>query len=74
MNQFDASDYNKIKKNVTVSLLKKIEASTLKGNAQNRLVSELSKFFILTNSMGWTLIHENQNVEDFKLTSETFID
>jgi hypothetical protein len=27
-------------------------------NAQNRLVSELSKFLILTNSLGWTLKHE----------------
>lgn len=77
LNQFDASDYNKIKKSVTASLLKKVEASTLKSNAQNRLVSELSKFFILTNSMGWTLICDDQkvqNVKDFKLADKTFTD
>ena len=55
LNQFNAEDYNKIKRNVNASLLKKIEASTLKSNAQNRLLSELSKFLVLTNSMGWTL-------------------
>lgn len=77
LNQFGASDYNKIKENVNASLLKKVEASTLKSNAQNRLVSELSKFFILTNSMGWTLIYDDQkvqNVKDFKLADKTFID
>ena len=69
LNQFDADDYNKIKKNVRTSLLKKVEQSTLKSNAQNRLLSELSKFYILTNSMGWTLEYNgnvvNQNLPDF---------
>ena len=55
LNQFEAKDYNAIKKTVNKSLMKKIEASDLKSNAQNRLISELSKFFILTNSLGWTL-------------------
>ncbi len=48
LNQFEAKDYNAIKKTVNKSLMKKIEASDLKSNAQNRLISELSKFFILT--------------------------
>lgn len=68
LNQFNASDYNKIKKNVTTSLMKKVEASNLKSNAQNRLLSELSKFYILTNSMGWTLVYNdeivNQNLNE----------
>ncbi|MFK7811122.1 MAG: DUF4230 domain-containing protein [Maribacter sp.] len=62
LNQFDASDYNQIKKNVNASLMKKIEASTLKSNAQNRLMSELSKFYVLTNSMEWKLVYEGQKV------------
>jgi len=66
LNQFDATDYNKIKKNVNASLMKKVEASSLKSNAQNRLISELQKFYILTNSMGWTLTYNNEVVqEDF---------
>jgi hypothetical protein len=64
LNQFNAEDYNKIKRNVNASLLKKIEASTLKSNAENRLLSELSKFLVLTNSMGWTLAYGDRNVEN----------
>ena len=63
LNMFDASDYNKIKKNVTASLMKKVEASSLCKNAQNRLLSELQKFYILTNSMGWTLAYEDEVVD-----------
>jgi hypothetical protein len=62
LNQFKADDYNKIKKNVKASLMKKIEASSLRSNAENRLLSELSKFYILTNSMGWTLVYGDQTV------------
>lgn len=63
LNQFNESDYNKIKKNVQASLMKKVAISSLKTNAQNRLISELSKFYILTNSMGWTLIYRDQVVD-----------
>jgi hypothetical protein len=42
--------------------MKKIEASGLKANAQNRLISEMSKFFILTNSLGWTLQYDENPV------------
>lgn len=59
LNPFEAEDYNQIKETVNTSLLKKIEKSTLKTNAENRLISELSKFFILTNSLGWTLTYKN---------------
>ena len=62
LNMFDASDYNKIKKNVNASLMKKVEASSLKTNAQNRLLSELQQFYVLTNSMGWTLVYNDQVV------------
>lgn len=60
LNPFEANDYNAIKKTVNQQLMKKIEASDLKSNAQNRLISELAKFYILTNSLGWTLQY-NQN-------------
>jgi hypothetical protein len=66
LNQFNAEDYNKIKRNVNASLLKKIEASTLKSNAENRLLSELSKFLVLTHSMGWTLAYGDNNIENFE--------
>ncbi|WP_282116839.1 DUF4230 domain-containing protein [Cellulophaga baltica] len=62
LNQFNANDYNKIKKNVRASLMKKVENSALKTNAQNRLLSELSNFYILTNSLGWTLEYKGETV------------
>lgn len=69
LNQFEAEDYNKIKKRVEASLKKKIQASELYTNAENRLISELSKIYILTNSLGWTLEYQNTIVaqpEDFQ--------
>lgn len=63
-NEFSSEDYNKINKQVKESLRKKIEKSTLKSNAQNRLISELSKILILTNTMGWTLRYNGETVND----------
>lgn len=65
LNPFEAGDYNQIKRNVNKSLLKKVAASSLKTNAKNRLLSELQKFYILTNSMGWKLVYEDMPVDDF---------
>lgn len=70
LNPFEAEDYNKIKETVKASLLKQIENSDLKSNAKNRLVSELSKFYILTNSLGWALQYEENPIttpEDFNV-------
>ena len=63
MNPFSGDDYNKVNKTVRANLEKKIAKSTLKSNAKNRLVSELSKMLILTNSMGWTLKFEGNVIE-----------
>ncbi len=62
LNQFEAEDYNKIKDRIEKGLREKIENSTLKSNAKNRLVSELQKIYILTSSMGWTLEYQNQPI------------
>ncbi|WP_133757439.1 DUF4230 domain-containing protein [Gelidibacter sediminis] len=62
LNPFQAEDYNKIKNKVNAQLMKKIEASNLKSNAQNRLISELSKFYILTSSLGWTLQYNGNSI------------
>jgi lipopolysaccharide export LptBFGC system permease protein LptF len=66
LNPFTGDDYNKINKSVKANMAKKIGKSTLKTNAQNRLVSELSKFLILTNSLGWTLKYDGVVVESEK--------
>ncbi|MEO4004478.1 DUF4230 domain-containing protein [Flavobacterium sp. CAU 1735] len=64
MNPFTGDDYNKISKKVKEDLARKMETSTLKSNAKNRLISELSKILILTNSLGWKLQYENQVLEN----------
>lgn len=63
-NEFSGDDYNKINDRVKKSLRAKVEKSSLKTNAQNRLLSELSKILILTNSMGWTLQYNGQPVQE----------
>lgn len=62
-NPFNARDYNAIKRNVNASLSKKVEASSLRKNAENRLLSELSRIYVLTNSLGWTLVYGDESVD-----------
>lgn len=62
-NKFGAEDYNKIKGTVTKMIEEKVDASDIKENAKGRLISELQKIYILTNSMGWTLKYNDQPIE-----------
>jgi hypothetical protein len=66
LNPFEAKDYNDIKNTVKASLSRKIEASDLEANAKNRLISELSKFYILTNSLGWTLKYNETPIINYE--------
>lgn len=61
-NPFGTADYNKINKKVKAEIAKKMEKSKLKTNAENRLISELSKILILTNTMGWKLEYNGETV------------
>lgn len=63
-NEFTGDDYNKVNKQAKDLIRKKIEKSSLKSNAQNRLLSELSKILILTNTMGWKLEYNGEQVTD----------
>ncbi|NHM05657.1 DUF4230 domain-containing protein [Flavobacterium sp. CYK-4] len=62
-NAFTGDDYNKINQSVRKNLAKKLEKSSLKSNAKNRLVSELSKMLILTHSLGWTLRYDGKVID-----------
>ncbi|MGB3590123.1 MAG: DUF4230 domain-containing protein [Nonlabens sp.] len=62
LNPFNAADYNKIDLQVREKLRKKVAASNLVENAQNRLLSELSQFYVLVNSLGWTLSFNDQMI------------
>jgi len=66
LNPFKAEDYNNIKDRVNASLIKKIQASTLMSNARNRLLSELSKLMMLTQTMEWTLEYKDRSIENVK--------
>ncbi|MBT8271830.1 MAG: hypothetical protein KJO25_07285, partial [Bacteroidia bacterium] len=59
-NPFEAADYNAIKASIEESLMKRFENLKLSVNARDRLLSELSKFYILTRSLEWTLIYNEQ--------------
>lgn len=63
-NSFDAKDYNKIKNSVTTQIRSQIEKSDLMENSRERLMVELTNFYVLTNSMGWTLMYEEQVIEN----------
>lgn len=62
LNQFEARDFNIVKSKVDQLLQEKIDNSSLKSNAQNRLITELQKVYLLTNSMGWTLRYNSEVV------------
>jgi Tfp pilus tip-associated adhesin PilY1 len=66
LNQFKAEDYNSIKQKINKNLRKKIEKSSLMKNAENRLISELQKLFVLTNSQGWTLLYKEEKLQQSK--------
>lgn len=60
LNPFGAEDYNAIKDRVGERLRAQVEASSLRSNAQNRLLSELAEFWVLTRSMGWQLTYRER--------------
>lgn len=69
-NEFTGADFNNIAKKVKLDLAKKIEKSTLKSNAQNRLISELSKILLVTHSVGWKVEYKGEEIKsenEFKI-------
>lgn len=62
-NPFTGSDYNKINARIKEDLQKKIEQSTLKANAENRLLSELGKLLVMTNTLGWKLEYQGNTIK-----------
>ena len=67
---FEEDDLNKIRDRVDADMREKVEASTMRSNAQNRLMSELSKFFVLTNSKGWKLEYEGEIIKPLEVFTE----
>lgn len=63
-NSFEAKDYNKIKNSASAQIRTQIEKSDLMENSRERLMVELTNLYVLTNSMGWTLMHEEQVIQN----------
>lgn len=63
-NSFIGDDYNKISEKVKSEFVTKVENSDIQSNAQNRLISELAKFLVVTNSLGWTLKYQDQVIQN----------
>ncbi len=72
LNQFIPKDHNLIKERVSKQLEEKVKKSSLVTNSENRLISELQKIYILTNSLGWTLKH-NKTIIDSQSGIEAII-
>lgn len=61
-NAFKGNDYNTIQESVKKQFHEKIMKSNIQANAKNRLVSELSKFLLVTQSLGWTLKYQDETI------------
>ncbi|MEG1266356.1 MAG: DUF4230 domain-containing protein [Myroides sp.] len=61
-NAFKGNDYNTIQESVKKQFHEKIMKSNIQSNAKNRLVSELSKFLVVTQSLGWTLKYQDETI------------
>ena len=61
-NAFKGNDYNTIQESVKKQFHEKIRKSNIQANAKNRLVSELSKFLVVTQSLGWTLKYQEETI------------
>ena len=61
-NAFKGNDYNTIQESVKKQFYEKIMKSNIQANAKNRLVSELSKFLVVTQSLGWTLKYQEETI------------
>lgn len=72
-NEFTGEDYNKINKIARANLSKKIQASTLKTNAKNRLLSELNSLFIVTKNLGWTMKYKDEVIASDKEVKQKFL-
>ncbi len=70
LNQFTPEDHNLIRLKVVEQLTSKVRNSSLIKNSKNRLISELQNIYILTSSLGWTLVYQDISITDSKSIEE----
>jgi hypothetical protein len=66
LNRFEGKDYNTITRKVKTDLKQEIEKDAVMKNAQNRLLSELSSLYIISNSLGWKLNYKKTEINSTK--------
>lgn len=64
LNSFEAKDFNSMKVKITKDIERQIKKSDILKNADDRLLTELTSIFVLSNSMGWTVIYDGNSVEN----------
>lgn len=64
LNTFEAKDFNSMKVKITKDIERQIKDSDILKNADDRLLTELTSIFALSNSMGWTIIYDGNSVEN----------
>ncbi|HLW62658.1 MAG TPA: DUF4230 domain-containing protein [Flavobacterium sp.] len=62
-NTFRGSDYNEIQEKVRKQFEEKILNSNIQVNAKNRFISELGKFLVVTQSLGWALEYRENTID-----------
>lgn len=62
-NAFKGNDYNSIQEKVKKQFEEHVFKSNIQANAKSRLVSELGKFLVVTQSLGWTLQYQENDID-----------
>lgn len=62
LNTFEARDFNSMKQKITKDIERQIKSSDIFKNADDRLLTELTRIFALSNSMGWTVVYDGKSV------------
>ena len=70
LNTFEAKDFNSMKQKISNDIERQIRNSDILKNADDRLLLELSRIFVLSNSMGWTVIYDGKSVENITEITE----
>ncbi|WP_438962529.1 DUF4230 domain-containing protein [Nonlabens sp.] len=70
LNTFEAKDFNSMKEKISKDIEIQIRKSDILKNADDRLLTELTSIFALSNSMGWTVIYDGNSIE----SPEKFLD
>lgn len=63
LNTFEAQDFNSMKQKISKDIERQIRKSDILKNADDRLLTELTRIFALSNSMGWTVVYDGNSIE-----------